>query len=714
MVGMRLGVQPILFRPTFIDDCELWWEPGTTISQGTVMAGTPSVFTTLPNLGNYGGTFDAAGGVRPTVAYLEAGGISRRVALFDDSDDYHESNLAASAWAQAHQAWTWIIALRPSAAGRVISTCATSSETGAIVQVAPVTGTATLYVADGGAPYIANITTPNDSVPQYEVSILTITYSQAAGAKIRVNGTEQASDTMGAPSVGAPTGTLHLGSDTALGNPLGGQLALVLGYSRVLTASEIATLEAHYAVKYQGQNALMDLTPTFYFDGGLGVKLDPDNAEAGDQVLVHADQSGFAHDASQSTDNQQLTFDRIDTTFGSESSLEGDGTADCMALSAGAGWPAAAATSHLVIWVGEQQNVGTQLEYLVDFQTGLLVFANDTATGLMRIYDGVAWRNVGHSVEGAQDIEFMLDSVGGTSEAYRAGVFLGSSVYAAQTIGGDVVIFANDTQLNRFVNGKYSILLEKSDATLPTSYDLYLARVYRANRFPTLWADSLPLLSPGAQVWYNPTDVNNVTKDGADRVSQVDDTHATVLSGAQLHATQGVGADQPLWVADAGDGVPALRFDASNTEKLDTALVANATAGTIIGWAKTSSFASYRIFLGASTGAAFLQVYADISSGEIKGSCGNAAIVTGITPTLDTWVQWALTWDSGTYVWYVNGSTGTGAYGGALPTHTLAIGSRNDSGSYTRFHDGDLGQLEVADRAFTATEITTWFASTAR
>jgi hypothetical protein len=95
-----------LFLPSDVPNAELYteWDFNFPAQFGTVIdsSGSPSLFTTIPNMGLLGGTFDAAGAVRPDVSSISSGGVTRRCAEFDNAADYMSSSLGTSSWKFLH------------------------------------------------------------------------------------------------------------------------------------------------------------------------------------------------------------------------------------------------------------------------------------------------------------------------------------------------------------------------------------------------------------------------------------------------------------------------------------------------------------------------------------------------------------------------------------------------------------------------------------
>lgn len=80
---------------------------------------------------------------------------------------------------------------------------------------------------------------------------------------------------------------------------------------------------------------------------------------------------------------------------------------------------------------------------------------------------------------------------------------------------------------------------------------------------PTLWNSRVPIISEWhpnnwrsqMELWYDPSDENNVIKGGDDRVSLVYD-----LSPSGFNAVQIFAAAEPLWNGDSQNGLPVLQW----------------------------------------------------------------------------------------------------------------------------------------------------------
>ena len=81
-------------------------------------------------------------------------------------------------------------------------------------------------------------------------------------------------------------------------------------------------------------------------------------------------------------------------------------------------------------------------KFLFDTQTGRLTIAQvGGATGKIGWLNGVTWRNIANATTGWQVVAWVLTS-GGNGEIFRNGVSLGTAVYTATAIGGNVALFA--------------------------------------------------------------------------------------------------------------------------------------------------------------------------------------------------------------------------------------------------------------------------------
>ena len=496
--------------PAQIDDLELWYEGD--FEGAETETSSPTVYTSIPNRGGYGGTFSSSATKRPTFGYLESGGVLKNSIIFDGSNDAHTSSLPASSWAQAHQAWTWSIAFK--GAGTTASTyeflvstrTSTASQVGVTLTHDRVNEKVTLWLANGSI-YVANTATPNGSVPIGDVVIVTVSYSDSAGYDIRVNGTSVISAALGgATSSSNPNATINIGESPAGSSPFSGQIFGICGYSRVLETSEIEIIEKYLSAKYQRQAAPGQYAPTIWYRSDLGLELRAEEDTDG-YVSTWRDISGNAHDASQNTGSEQPPWIPRDADF-QRPSLETDYT-KTMDVSSGARW--SSGVNHSLIAVINPEDVGTTYKYLLDSETGRLIFAiQGTPIGQAGFYDG-AWRACGVGAAGEQVLEWHLDDSNGLGSMYRDGVFIGSATYAGGvSFGGDVSLFSRYNGAASFCAGAFAELIHRD--SLIENADLYSIRNYLDTRYSF---SHTPLEVPGHESWIDPTDASEWVTTGS-------------------------------------------------------------------------------------------------------------------------------------------------------------------------------------------------------
>jgi hypothetical protein len=176
-----------------------------------------------------------------------------------------------------------------------------------------------------------------------------------------------------------------------------------------------------------------------------------------------------------------------------------------------------------------------------------------------------------------------------------------------------------------------------------------------------------------------------------------------------------------VWTPTGGVYLGALNFDAtvtgSNTSRVEIPSSGiSVSAGTVAFWAK---LAEPQIRTGGRNGSGYffgcrqgsevskIQLYMNQSNTYLDAALGNATINNTILISTDAWHHIALTWDSGNYVVYVDGSSvKTGTYSGltTLPS-TANIG--NNGSTNTQSVHGLLDSVKIYNRALTEAEINT-------
>ena len=240
-------------------------------------------------------------------------------------------------------------------------------------------------------------------------------------------------------------------------------------------------------------------------------------------------------------------------------------------------------------------------------------------------------------------------------------------------------------------------------ATDPGGVGRTLLQSYQGNLSP--WPT--PVIASGLQAWYRAD--SGVVKDGSNKVSEWDD-----VSGHRLNSLQTTGSLQPLLVASAMFGQPAVSFD--GTTLLRTSGVAD-----VQGWA--SDLTVIIVTVPGATQAAYgslVDMSSDTAHGFVVGQLG------GATNQEQLWFM-----DGAQTGWYAgpasaiaagqvqvlsvmkNGTTGTAFVNGIgqgsgsvpaamlTPLTALALGGRA-SGSYS--YNGQIAEVLIYNRALTNTE----------
>jgi len=516
------GSDKIGWSPASIADCQLWWECDFSDKRGrSITPGPPDVYDSIPNLGRFLGTFDAAAAARPTVAYITSNDVIRQVALFDATNDRLQSSLAATNWKNLHSGNFTIFAVyRPTtdSAGYIFATQENNANnTGVAIYFNTEANGGGFTVSNGTGVYVINQSSGVDTVTVGEVCIQEVYVEQGAITEyeIVINGIANVGGPLiGDPSSGDPTNTAAIGAGSnASTDPFGGQIMAIIGYDRSLTDLERAVIRDYLASKYQENGVSVEQNPTFYFDFSTkrSYHIDTGNAQAGEQADILYDLSGNAHQGIQNTNNKQGTMGFDDDN---NREVEVDGTADCYALSAAAGWPAG--TSHS-FWCEYDPDGSTGAnQYFVDFATGRLIFAHLGVTGKLGVYDG-SWRGLGSAITGEQSVEFHCNDTANTIEAYRTGTLVGQATYGASVaMGGTTALLSHNGQAAGFIDGSIQELWGRD--SLMSTTEIFESRAARAAKYPTRWADTLPLVVPvGPEgCWFDTSSADNFVLDGTD------------------------------------------------------------------------------------------------------------------------------------------------------------------------------------------------------
>lgn len=117
--------------------------------------------------------------------------------------------------------------------------------------------------------------------------------------------------------------------------------------------------------------------------------------------------------------------------------------------------------------------------YLLDFQTGRLIFETDIpSTANVGHYDG-AHRSHGAYSTGNQILRFVMNSASG-AESFKDGVSIGTATYSAKNLGGTIGLLAQYTAGSSGANVKLAelLLFNSLDATRDAAVEAFLTDRY--------------------------------------------------------------------------------------------------------------------------------------------------------------------------------------------------------------------------------------------
>lgn len=179
----------------------------------------------------------------------------------------------------------------------------------------------------------------------------------------------------------------------------------------------------------------------------------------------------------------------------------------------------------------------------------------------------------------------------------------------------------------------------------------------------------------------------NVTKDGSNRLSQVND-----LSGGTAHLVQATGADQPLWVDAVLNERPVARFAAANTEfMLATHAGDKAQPNTIYCISKANNTAATKSVIDSDTaGKRHLLQY---DNTEVPSIFAGSVLAAGAADT--NWLAWIGDFNGATSNVYRDDFT-TPVASGTANTNVLGPGfSLGRSSADANYFDGDIAEIWV-------------------
>ncbi len=241
---------------------------------------------------------------------------------------------------------------------------------------------------------------------------------------------------------------------------------------------------------------------------------------------------------------------------------------------------------------------------------------------------------------------------------------------------------------------------------------IFLALLIAVPSSAKLWFTSKPAASSftpasiaGLRVWLDFSNLSTITKDGGNNVSAVSD-----LSGNGFTFAQGTGAQQPLWVSAARNGLDVLQFDGSN-DMLSANTVTDLTEYTIVMVTKPTSNRQYNTLIGSNTqtsGQMTFEIGSQtnldfyvIGSGAVAGTGSNSF------PT-NTWQRVSATYsatgggNAGPTVVYLNNvSSATGNTSGSrLEATNMTLGYDGGAGFYA--YAGQIAEVIIYDNVISA------------
>jgi hypothetical protein len=204
------------------------------------------------------------------------------------------------------------------------------------------------------------------------------------------------------------------------------------------------------------------------------------------------------------------------------------------------------------------------------------------------------------------------------------------------------------------------------------------------------------------------------TASGADLVGwwKFDDNAGTAPLDSSGQGKTGKFISAPVWTA--GKLSRALRFDGINDAVQIPTKGMSAAAGTICFWAYPRGFDAnpHYLFGHTSSSPAYanrIQLYTDDAAGNLDLGLGNthARRLAIFDFGLYTWYHIALTWNSGSYAVYVNGTArASGAYTGLTALGAFAdIGNDGSAAYRNESFNGVIDDVRIYNRALTAAEI---------
>ena len=194
--------------------------------------------------------------------------------------------------------------------------------------------------------------------------------------------------------------------------------------------------------------------------------------------------------------------------------------------------------------------------------------------------------------------------------------------------------------------------------------------------------------------WWDFSDSSTITKDGSDRVSQVDDK-----SGNDYHLTQSTSGDQPLWVSADQNGYDVLNFVGDRWMEVSFSAVSQpiTTAGAFV----VPDNGNLTVWEGDTSGRGRLRTVtlADESMGINSGSLLTSAAQSGL---YETWSYMTAIYNSSSSKIYINGSEEASGDCGTNAQAGFKISTEGGVGGYA---NQKMGEIVCYNKVVSGTEL---------
>jgi hypothetical protein len=218
-----------------------------------------------------------------------------------------------------------------------------------------------------------------------------------------------------------------------------------------------------------------------------------------------------------------------------------------------------------------------------------------------------------------------------------------------------------------------------SNATYPSGAS------YPVASFPSGFS-ILPNQYQGLQCWHNS---ESLTKDGADRISSVDD-----LSGNARPFTQIAALNQPLWVANQLNTKPCIRFNGT-TEFLTTAVFSVNQPFTMYIVLKQISWTNGDRIISRPDGTQTI-IYQNSTTPTIQQFAGGSGPTT-TAGTIGNWIILAAVFNNASSSLLVNAGNESTGTSGTNSVSGLCMGA--NAGGINNFANIDIAEFVLYDQA---------------